>query len=258
MIDVKQVSFSVKKNVLVKEVSLRVLPGEFVVIMGANGAGKSTLLKMMSGSLHPSEGEILFKEKNISGYTVEELATQRAVLSQNYYISFPMSVREIVMMGRYPYFSNEPHAADEALVDDAMQRMQVSKLSNRQYHSLSGGEAQKVQMSRVLAQIGHTSAAQQKLLLLDEPVSHLDIKYQHQLLNEAKNLCQKNVAVIAVLHDINLALKYADKIFFMKQGSVIHSLSKEEKITPRLLKDVFDVEANVFDIPGLTGNFIAY
>ncbi len=258
MIDVKQVSFSIKKSVLVKEVSIRVLPGEFVVIMGANGAGKSTLLKMMAGSLHPSEGTILFKEKNISGYKVEELAKQRAVLSQHYHISFPMSAREMVMIGRYPYFTNQPHAADEAMVDDAMQRMQVSTLSNRQYHSLSGGEAQKIQMCRVLAQMGYTSETQQKLLLLDEPVSHLDIKYQHQLLNEAKSLCQKNVAVIAVLHDINLALKYADKIFFMKQGSVIHTLSKEEKITIGLLKDVFDVEANVFNIPGQSGNFVSY
>ena len=258
MIDIQQVSFSIKKNVLVKEVSIRVLRGEFVVIMGANGAGKSTLLKMMAGSLHPSQGKILFKEKNISRYTVEELATQRAVLSQHYHLSFPMSAREIVMMGRYPYFSNQPHAADETMVDDAMQRMQVHTLSHRQYHSLSGGEAQKIQMCRVLAQMGHTSPVHQKLLLLDEPVSHLDIKYQHQLLNEAKNLCQKNVAVIAVLHDINLALKYADKIFFMKQGSVIYSLSKDEKITPGLLKDVFDVEANIFDIPDQGGQFVSY
>lgn len=233
-------------------------PGEFVVIMGANGAGKSTLLKMMSGVLHPTRGNVLFKGKKINKYKTEELARQRAVLSQHYHISFPLSAREIVLMGRYPYYKNHPLAIDNAIVDNQMKKMEVMHVSDRNYHTLSGGEAQKVQMSRVLAQIGDTSVIQQKLLLLDEPVSHLDIKYQHQLLNEAKSLCKNQVAVAAVLHDVNLALKYADKIFFMKEGRIIQSLSKNENITAGLLKDIFDVDANVFDLPDGQGKFVSY
>jgi iron complex transport system ATP-binding protein len=258
MIDVQQVSFAIGRSFLVKDVSLSVVPGQFVVIMGANGAGKSTLLKMMAGSLHPTEGEILFKGRKIAKYKTEALATERAVLSQHYHISFPLTAREIVMMGRYPYFTNQPHAVDEAIVNEQMQKMQVDHLAARDYNTLSGGEAQKVQMARVLAQIGDTSETQQKLLLLDEPVSHLDIKYQHQLLDEAKNLCKNHVAVIAVLHDVNLALKYADIIVFMKAGHLVHSLFKNENITSALLKEVFDVDANIFDIPGQSSKFVSY
>lgn len=258
MIDVQNVSLIIGKSFLVKEVSLMIRPGEFVVIMGPNGAGKSTLLKMMSGTILPTAGNILFKGEKISGYKTEVLARHRAVLSQHYHISFPLSVREMVMMGRYPYFKNHPLPMDEVIVDNQMDKMEISHLRDRNYHTLSGGEAQKVHMSRVLAQIGDTSVTQEKLLLLDEPVSHLDIKYQHQLLQEAKSLCRKQVAVAAVLHDVNLALKYADKIFFMKGGHIIRTLSKNEPITAELLKEVFDMNAAIFDMPDRQGKFVSY
>ena len=212
----------------------------------------------MSGALQPTEGNIVFKGKPLQQYKTEELAKQRAVLSQHYHISFPLSAREIVMMGRYPYFNDQPLLGDEEMVTDCMNRMEVIHLSERNYQTLSGGEAQKVQMCRVLAQIGETSASNEKLLLLDEPVSHLDIKYQHQLLKEAKQLCEKNMAVLAVLHDINLALKYADRILFMKQGALVNELNKKEAITASLLKEVFDVDAKIFDMPDGKGKFVSY
>lgn len=258
MIEVNQVSFCAGKKLLVNNVSLAINSGEFVVVMGANGAGKSTLLKMMSGTLHPTTGQVLFKGKQPHSYRTEELAKQRAVLSQHYHISFPLPAREIVMMGRYPYFNNRPLARDEEMVEDCMKRMEVYQLSDRNYQTLSGGEAQKVQMCRVLAQIGDTSETRQKLLLLDEPVSHLDIKYQHQLLKEAKQLCLNHVAVLAVLHDVNLALKYADRIIFMKGGELVKELNKKEAITASLLKEVFDVEADIFDMPDGNGKFVSY
>jgi iron complex transport system ATP-binding protein len=258
MIKVINAGFSVDKKILVNNISLHIQAGEFVVVMGANGAGKSTLLKMMSGALHPTVGEILFKGRSLNQYKTEELAKQRAVLSQHYHISFPLSAKEIVLMGRYPYFNNQPLVRDEAIATDCMKRMEAMDLSERNYQTLSGGEAQKVQMCRVMAQIGETSANNQKLLLLDEPVSHLDIKYQHQLLKEAKQLCTNNVAVMAVLHDINLALKYADRILFMKDGALVKELNKKEAITASLLKEVFDVDAKIFDMPDGTGKFVSY
>ncbi len=258
MIELIHTGFAVGKKILVTPLSLQVTAGEFVVVMGANGAGKSTLLKMMSGALQPTKGNIVFKGKPLQQYKTEELAKQRAVLSQHYHISFPLSVREIVMMGRYPYFNDQPLVRDEEMVVDCMNRMEVTHLSERNYQTLSGGEAQKVQMCRVLAQIGETSATNEKLLLLDEPVSHLDIKYQHQLLKEAKQLCEKNVAVLAVLHDVNLALKYADRILFMKDGILVTELNKKEAITASLLKEVFDVDAKIFDMPEGNGKFVSY
>ncbi|MCW3088631.1 MAG: heme transporter ATP-binding protein [Sediminibacterium sp.] len=258
MIEAKGISYHVNGNFLVKDVSLSAKPGECIVIMGANGAGKSTLLKMISGALKPATGEVLFKEKKIQSYQTEELARQRAVLSQHYHLSFPMDVREIVMIGRYPYFTSSPHATDHSIVEDKLAQMEVQLLAGRNYQTLSGGEAQKVQMSRVLAQIGETSRAQQKLLLLDEPVSHLDIKYQHLLLNAAKKLCHEQVAVIAVLHDVNLALKYADTIIFMKEGKIAYTLTDPQNITAEILKNVFDTDARVFTIPGQLQKFVAY
>ena len=258
MINVAAVSFRAGNKLLVKDISLTVIPGEFVVIMGPNGAGKSTLLKLMSGALPPTDGQVLFNNRRISDYKKASLAKQRAVLSQQYDIGFPLTAGEIVMIGRYPYFKNYPGPGDRAIADTQMETMQVKQLANRSYHTLSGGEAQKIQMSRVLSQIAGSSAQDQKLLLLDEPVSHLDIKYQHELLAVAKQRCTDFVAVVAVLHDVNLALKYADRIVFMKQGIVVKVLSKQESITPQLLKEVFDVTVNVHDLPDGTGKFVAF
>ena len=257
MIEVQYASFAVNKKILVNEVSLLVEPGEFVVIMGPNGAGKSTLLKMISGALAPTKGKIILKGKDIATYPLDQLAKQRAVLSQHYEISFPLTAREIVMMGRYPYFNSFPRAEDEAIVTNRMERMQVNELADRSYQTLSGGEAQKVQMSRVLAQIGNTHDNEQKLLLLDEPVSHLDVKYQHQLLAVAKECCKSQVAVIAVLHDINLAIKYADRILFMKQASVVKNLAKHELITSELLENIFDIKSRIIDLPE-GGKFVVF
>jgi iron complex transport system ATP-binding protein len=256
MISAREVSFTMKNKILVNRVSIQAAAGEFVVIMGANGAGKSTLLRLMAGSLRPSTGNIQFSGQPLASYSVEGLARKRAVLSQNYHIEFPMTVREMVMIGRYPYFNQEPHAQDETIVDEMLEAMELSQLAARNYQTLSGGEAQKVQMSRVLAQIGHPTKDNSKLLLLDEPISHLDIKYQHQLLRQAKSLCQQHVAVIAVLHDVNLALKYADRIYFMKAGAVIEELHQPAAISAVLLKRVFDVEATI--IKHGQENFVVY
>ncbi|HEY1019502.1 MAG TPA: heme ABC transporter ATP-binding protein [Sediminibacterium sp.] len=258
MISVQQVSFLVKNRILVNNVSLAIAPGEFVVVMGANGAGKSTLLKMMSGAIQPVSGKICYHDKEISQYTSEILARKRAVLSQQYHISFPMTVREIVMMGRYPYFLSHPSVADEQIVNEVMEKMQVMALADRNYQTLSGGEAQKIQMCRVLAQIGNASVEDPKCLLLDEPVSHLDIKYQHQLLKEAGECCKQHVAVFAVLHDINLALKYADRILFMKEGTIVTTVSRNEILTKDLLQEVFDVDVNIFPIPEGQGVFVSF
>lgn len=259
MLEVKNISCKVKNTYLVHEVSLQLLPGECMVVMGANGAGKSTLLKMIAGALQPSAGSVLFNGKEISTYQREQLARQRAVLSQHYHISFPVTAREVVMMGRYPWFGQAPRTIDEKIVSAAMEEMEVSALANRDYATLSGGEAQKIQMCRVLSQIhSEENNALPRMLLLDEPVSHLDIKYQHQLLQTAKELCKQQAAVFAVLHDINLALKFADRILFMKKGRAVAEIATGNDISPALLKEVFDVDAAVYDIPGRKEKAILY
>lgn len=258
MLEAKHLVYKIKQDFLVNEVSCTVQPGEFVVVMGANGAGKSTLLKMISGAIRPTTGEIIFNRKDIRTYTAAALAKQRAVLSQQYHISFPVTAREVVMMGRYPYFRSTPHRTDEAVVNAVMEQLQLSALAPRAYHTLSGGEAQKIQMCRVLAQVGHTETIEPRMLLLDEPVSHLDIKYQHQLLRAAKALCKEGVGVLSVLHELNLALKYADRVLFMKQGKLVAQINHANDLSTEVLKEVFDVDATIHAIPGTGEHFIVY
>ena len=245
MLEAKNISYSIGKKVLLHPSNLGFDLNLFHVIMGANGAGKSTLLKLLAGELHPSEGQVLLNEKNLSTYTKRELAMKRAVLSQHYNISFPVSAKDIVLMGRYPFFNTRPGKKDLDICVQAMELMNVTEFSERDYNTLSGGEGQKVQMSRALAQIWEATDADKKILFLDEPVSHLDIKYQYQLLQIAKTLCRQHTTVIAILHDINLAMSFADRILFMKKGTIQYVIDDLKELTTGMIADVFGVNASI-------------
>ena len=249
MLNARGIEFKVGNKVLLEATSISFEANKFHVIMGSNGAGKTTLLRLLAGNTRPYQGEIILFDRSLDQYSNKELATRRAVLSQHYQITFPINVSDIVMMGRYPYYGNNPAKKDVAICKQAMQLMQVDEMAERDYNTLSGGEMQKVQMSRVLAQIWETDS-EQKILFLDEPVSHLDMKYQHQLLQVAKDLCKKNVTVIAILHDINLALAFADRIIFMKSGAVVRDINNVKEINTALIKDVFDVQSRVIEVDG--------
>jgi iron complex transport system ATP-binding protein len=240
------ISFKAGGNYLLHESSLEFEAGMFHVVMGANGAGKSTLLKLLAGDQKPASGKIFLNERELGSYSKKELATKRSVLSQHYNITFPITVNDIVLMGRYPYFSGNPSPKDIAIGRAAMQLMDVADMTERDYNTLSGGEAQKVQMSRVLSQIWEAEEGKEKVLFLDEPVSHLDVKYQQQLLQTARNLCRRHTTVIAVLHDINLALSFADRILFMKQGRILHDTKMISGISAAIIQDVFDIPATIF------------
>ena len=245
MVKLHEVSYTVTGKTLLHPTTVDFAPDRFHVIMGANGAGKSTLLKLMSGYLTPSSGHMALDRKELMHYTKQELAVKRAVLSQHYHIAFPISVAEVVLMGRYPYFTNKPSAIDRDICAHAVQLMQLADLKDREYTTLSGGEAQKVQMSRVLAQIWPTAEGTKKILFLDEPVSSLDVKYQYQLMQVAKDLCKKGITVIAVLHDLNLALSFADRLLLMKKGHILYDLAHPAELTAGMIQDIFDIPARI-------------
>ena len=249
MLKAESISFRIGDKYLLQQNTVDFEIGKFHVIMGSNGAGKTTLLKLLAGDQKPSSGKIILFEKELNHFSKKELATKRGVLSQHYNINFPISVNAIVLMGRYPYFQNNPGSNDLAICKQTMQLMDVYDLAERDYNTLSGGEAQKVQMSRVLSQIWEAKESEQKLLFLDEPVSHLDIKYQYQLLTAAKNLCKQNTTVIAILHDVNLSIAYADRILFMKQGKIIHATTELSKISKEVIHEVFDVSSSILHPP---------
>ena len=242
MLKTNNVSYEIDKSTLLKNISLDLKPSEVTVIMGQNGAGKSTLLKLLAGSLKATEGQVSFLNKNIQSYKEQELAKIRAVLSQNYEISFPVTVEDIVMMGRYPHYKSEPAIEDHEIINSALSLMGIKNLKGRYYDTLSGGEAQKVQMARVLSQIWSSNENESRILFLDEPVSQLDIHYQYFLLQVARNLTKENITVIAILHDLNLALSYADNIVFLKNGELVKIYNSINEIDKEIVNKVFDIE----------------
>lgn len=247
MLKASSVSFHIKDKYLVNDINVNFGEGQFTVIMGQNGAGKSTLLKILANSLKSSTGDVEFNSTNIKDFHALQLAKLRAVLSQHYDITFPITVDDIIIMGRYPHFKNVPTHEDIKICEEVMEMLNIDNLKGREYDTLSGGEAQKVQMARVLAQIWEKETT--KILFLDEPVSNLDMKYQNQILSMAKRISRENCIVIAVLHDINLSINYADRIVFMKDGLIKYTLNDLKELTEEIIFDIFNVKAKIINNP---------
>jgi iron complex transport system ATP-binding protein len=219
------------------------------MILGPNGSGKSTFLKIFSGELNGYKGNVFYSDKKIGTIKKEELAKHRAVMSQQPELSFPLMVDEVVMMGRYPHFNFNPGKKDEAICNEVADRMNLQSFKDRNYLTLSGGEKQRVQFARVLAQIWEKKEDSYRYLFLDEPLASLDINYQHEFLQLARQFSQANTILIAVIHDINLAIQYADKILFLKDGELAAHGSPATVITEELIKDVFGVKTTIISNP---------
>src|SRR5690348_12360828 len=159
MVEAQNVGFHAGKRDLIAGISARFAPGQLHLIIGANGAGKSTLVKVLSRLLKPAGGHVLYDGHDIAKASERDLARRRAVLSQAIEVAFPLTVREVVMMGRYPHFATRPGPTDEQIVDEVMQHFDVTEFSERDYQTLSGGERQRVNFARVLAQLWHDNAS---------------------------------------------------------------------------------------------------
>lgn len=242
MLTVENITYEINNRTLVKNLSFSMRCGEVVAILGANGAGKSTLLKMLSGEKKNAEGNILLNGKAIHSYASGELAKKRAVLSQHNVVNVDFLVKDIVMMGRYPHYKSSPGKNDRNVVRQTMDVCGVTELEERSILTLSGGEQQRVQLARVLAQIWDCPGA---LLLMDEPVSGMDLQYQQQTLAIVTALARKDFMVITVLHDINLAAQYADRILMLKNGRKWNDGSPAEVLNTRNVYNIFSIEADV-------------
>jgi iron complex transport system ATP-binding protein len=247
MIEVKEVSYQIGKKELLRQLSLKVHPGELLAILGANGAGKSTLMKLLCRELMPTRGDILLKGRNLQSFKLSDLARQRAVLSQQNTISVSFMVRELVMMGRYPHFEQQPSPKDIDIVNAVMEETGISHLSYRDYNTLSGGEQQRVQLSRVLAQIYDCPDA---CLFLDEPTNGLDLLYQQQMMVLARKLADKGYSVICILHDINFASRFADQILMLKQGQKVAMGSPLEVINCENIHETFSINVKLMACEG--------
>ncbi len=245
MIQVNDIHYAAGRKKILQQVSFTALPGEFTVLLGPNGAGKSTLLRLLSGDKQPQSGSIQLNGRNLQRYSTAELACCRAVLTQHYALSLPFTCEEVVLMGRYPHFKQSPAALDKKIVADCMEEMQVSTFSNRQFGTLSGGEQQRVQLARVLAQLYGTTGMHHKILLLDEPTASMDYLQQQLCMNKAKEVARQNSCVIVVLHDLNLAAQFADRIILLKQGRIFTQGTPHTVLQPGIIRSVYGVEVNI-------------
>ncbi|GAB2531484.1 heme ABC transporter ATP-binding protein [Rufibacter soli] len=241
MLQAENITYKIGSKTLLKDVSTTFEPGKLSLIIGPNGAGKSTLVKVLCKQLKPAHGEVLLEGKNLRAYSDLELGQRRAVLSQNVDLAFPLTVWEVVMMGRYPHFSVKPTAKDEHACLEAMRFFDVWDLAERNYLTLSGGEKQRVQFARVMTQIWYPVPGQNRYLIMDEPLSFLDVHYQFQFMHQVQDLLrqQPDLVVVGVVHDLNLAAKFADKIVLIHQGGLLAEGTKWDVLTAATIKTAY-------------------
>jgi len=221
-------------------VTLSAQPGEVTCIIGPNGSGKSTLLRALTGELQRT-GQIDLNGRALGSYLPYELAPVRGVLQQFAEVAFPFTVREIIELGQ----NAGVNAKDPYLPDRMLQEVDLAGYGERPYHELSGGEQQRVQLARALAQVarpGVSGHAEQgpRWLFLDEPVSSLDIKHQHTVMDRMRRFAREGGGVVAVMHDLNLTAMVADQVLVMKEGEISIAGNVQATYVPEVLSQAYD------------------
>ena len=248
MFTVQNLTLSFGRKVILSNVSMNAKSGEFTIIIGPNGAGKSSLLKCLSGETLPTSGQVFLDKTPLSDLGAEKLAEVRGVLPQASSLSFPFTVGEVVSLGiqhSAPLGKDETH---EIRISNALQKVEMASFVDSPYHVLSGGEKQRVHLARVLCQVWQpVTNKQSKGLFLDEPTSSLDLKHQFDVLDIARDYANRGGTVIAILHDINLARRYADQIIILSEGKLIANGPPENTITLDRLHSVFKLDTRMIE-----------
>ena len=229
MININDISFKYGKKVILDSLSFSVKAGEFFIIIGPNGSGKTTLLKIIANLLTPFKGDVSVLGKKVCDYKTKELAKKISFVFQNASSNFPFTVEEIVSLGRFPYLNilGIEKDDDSNIIKKAMLQSDINHFADRKIEDLSGGEQKRVFIAKAICQ-------KTEVILLDEPTNTLDISHQIKIMNLMQEM-KKNICVIMVLHDINLASMYADKILLMNKGRIEDighpsSVIKKEKL----------------------------
>lgn len=244
-IRVRDAGVQIRSKPLLDGINLELLSGELLVAIGPNGAGKSTLLKVISGEIDVDQGWARLDEAPLSSYPLRDLSVILAVLPQHTELHFSFEVRQVIALGRIPHDSGNKR--NIKIVNEIMELLEILHLARRDYTTLSGGEMQRVQFARALSQIWDISGP--GFLLLDEPTSSLDLSHQHAVLRVAKDMSRRGIGVFVVLHDMNLAARYADRIVLMHAGGIVQQGSPEEVLTEQNLRGVFGVNIRVLRHP---------
>ena len=241
-----------KQTAIVRDLSFTVDKGSFFALLGPNGSGKTTITRLIMGALSLHSGGIKIDGKCISKYKAKELAKKVAVMTQEHEVGLDFTVQEIVNLGRYPHQSSvlfkENNAHDDAVVEQAMQQTNVTYMKDQPFSSLSGGEKQRVLLAKALAQ-------EPSILLLDEPTNHLDIRHTIELLDLLKQLqFNQNLTILAILHDLNIASIYADKIGLLRCGNLEGTYDGFDKQDEKQFSSIYGVEMHFQPHPQLARN----
>lgn len=226
---------------VLRDISLELQPGQVLGVLGPNGAGKSTLLGALCGELQPTQGQVSLCQRPLAQWAGQQRARRLAVLPQSSTLGFAFNVQEVVALGRLPHDSGRERDAE--IIDAALHAADAFHLRGRSYLALSGGERQRVHLARVLAQLW--PGEQGCTLLLDEPTSMLDPLHQHTTLQAVRAFADRGGAVLLILHDLNLAARYCDRILLLEQGAARAIGSPAQVLQPDSLKAVFGIEVLV-------------
>ncbi|OQW78665.1 MAG: heme ABC transporter ATP-binding protein [Proteobacteria bacterium ST_bin11] len=246
MLTATNISVRIGAKILLDDISIELHPGEVLAVIGPNGAGKSTLLRTLSSELSPQSGRLLMNGRPLVDWDALEAAKMRSVLPQASALAFRFCVLEVVMMGRSPQRQSRNHADNITIVWQALALTDTAHLAERIYTTLSGGERQRVQLARVLAQIWEPCDPLHRYLLLDEPTSALDLAHQHTVLAIARRFADANATgVLAILHDLNLAALYADRIAVLHQGRLVTVGTPGQVLNSELIRQIFNYPVTV-------------
>lgn len=242
-LDAKDISWAAGRRMIIDGIEVHALPGEILGILGPNGSGKSTLMRILARMNRPAQGHIALDNRPYDEWSRREFAQMMSVVEQQVATEQDMLVQDVIDLGRIPHRGrwSGVSSEDRAVVDAAAQRMGVQHLLERRWHTLSGGEQQRVHVARAFAQQG-------QIMLLDEPTNHLDIAYQLEVLETVR---QSRVTAIIALHDLNLAMSYCDRVLVLQDGRAVAYGRPEEIVTVDLIREVYRVEVQVlYPAPG--------
>ena len=242
-------SYGLGEENLLDKINLNIEKGKFIGILGPNGCGKSTLLKVILKYLNPKEGIIKIENKELKEYTQSELAEILSFVPQKSSLTMPLTVEDVVYMGRVPYMKNKWTGfdrEDREKVEKIMQMLKIDKFKNRVVFSLSGGEFQRVLLARALAQ-------NTNIMLLDEPTSALDMNYALEIMRLTSYFVKnESLTAVMVLHDLNLASMYCDSIILLKNGKIAYECTPKELFRPEILEEIYGFNCEVIENNGFS------
>ncbi len=236
-LNVEHVDFEYSRHRILSDVSFRVKPGEIVAVLGPNGSGKSTLFRCLNGILKKKRGTVRLCGENVANSSAETVARKIAYVPQRIEAT-PLSVFDAVLLGRKPYFTWFAAEKDYEAVERILARLELASFAHRPLDRLSGGEIQKVALARALVQ-------EPDLLLLDEPTSALDLKNQVGVLSMLRETVrERNIMAVLSMHDINIAIRYADRFLLLRQGTVVGDV-RQDGLTPEMIEQVYGLPVEI-------------